>query len=284
LKRSSDQVIEYVIGPPPRFAVIDWRELWRFRSLFVAFAWRDVVVRYKQTVLGFAWAILRPLLSVVVFTLVFNRLVHVPGDPSTPYPIFVLTGLLFWQYYADVVLNASLSMVQNAPLLQKVYFPRLIVPLASAMTALVDAAVCAAMLIVMMIAYGYSPRGVGVILLPILAVETVLAALGLGLFAAAINTRYRDVRHALPFGLEILKYVTPVFYSASLLDGHQRLKAAVLWVNPVAGIIDVARQAMFGTTSVNWIGIGIAAFASSAMFLIGLMYFRRTERFIADLI
>jgi lipopolysaccharide transport system permease protein len=278
------RVIEYTIAPPSRFVGVNWEELWRFRELFLAFAWRDLAIRYKQTALGVLWAIIRPVVATVVFTVIFNRLAHVPSADGIPYPIFVYVGLLFWQYYTDVVTNASLSLVQSAPVLQKVYFPRLIVPAAAAITALVDAGIGAAVLVVMMAYYGYYPHLAGLLVLPVLLVGAILASLGVGLIFAALNTKYRDVRHALPFVTEILKYVTPVIYPATLLDSHPTARWLMLWLNPIAGIITEARNGLLGTGALNWSTIGIVLLTSTAIFSAALVYFRSTERYIADVI
>jgi lipopolysaccharide transport system permease protein len=275
---------EYTIAPPRSFRAIDWHELWRFRGLFTALTRRDVVVRYKQTVLGLTWALIRPLMSVLTLTIVFNRVAQIPAEGNAPYAVFVLIGLVFWQCYSDIVTNGSQSMVQNAPLLQKVYFPRIYVPLAAAVTALVDGVIAVAILALLLVFYGIRPAPAAAIVLPLLTALVVVGSLGLSFAAAALHARYRDVRHGLPFVMELLKYATPIVYPASLLDAHPTAKAFMLWLNPIAGVIAESRKVILGTGATDWQVIGVVAVVSTAMFLTGLLYFRMTELYVADVI
>lgn len=263
---------------------LDVRELWRYRTLFAALAWRDLAVRYKQTALGVLWALIRPALSIVVFTFVFNRIASIRSGDGTPYPLFVSVGLLLWQCYADTVSNASQSMVQNAPMIQKVYFPRLIVPLTAASTAIVDMLLGSLVVAAMMIYYRVFPSVGGLAWLPVILLAMILSSLGVGFAAAAINIKYRDVRHAMPFALEILKYVTPVAYPLAMLDRHPVAKTLMEWLNPIAAVISAGRAAVLGASAVDARTLGIALTVGAVLFVAGLWYFKRTERYFADVV
>ena len=274
---------EHIIAPPPRFVSVNWPELWRYRDLFMVFTWRDISVRYKQTVLGVLWAILQPLTTMVIFTFIFNRMAKIESGDGTPYPIFLYVGMLFWQYFSSTLTNVSNSMVANAGIIQKVYFPRLIIPGSSAMTGLVDLAVASVILIGMMIYYGYCPHLTGVLILPVLLTTAVLASLGLGMFLASVNIKYRDVRYALPFFINIMMYVTPVIYPVKMLDNHHVAKTLMLWLNPICGVISNARAGILGNSPIEWPVLGISLFVSILYFFFGLYYFRSTERYFADI-
>ena len=279
-----NQTDEFTIAPPTRFVSVDWRELWRYRDVFLVFAWRDVSVRYKQAVLGVLWAVIQPLATMVIFTFIFNRVADIESGDGTPYPIFLYVGLLLWQYFSGTLTNASNSMVASSAIIQKVYFPRLILPAATAGTGLIDLAFASVILIVMMIYYGYSPHLIGVLTLPLLLVITVLASLGIGLFLASLNIKFRDVRHALPFAIQIMMFVTPVIYPVSMMDTHPVIKTLMLWLNPIAGVIANARAGLLGTAPIDWDVLAISAVTSVLYFVFGLYYFRATERYFADIV
>ena len=283
-EKPMNQPNDFVIVPPTRYISVNWAELWRYRDLFLVFAWRDISVRYKQTLLGVLWAIFQPLITMVIFTFIFNRVAKIESGDGSPYPIFLYVGLLLWQYFSGTLTNASNSMVTNAGIIQKVYFPRLIIPASTAVTGLVDLAVASVVLIGMMVHYGYYPYLTGVLILPLLLVIAVLASLGVGLFLASLNIKFRDVRYALPFVIQIMMYVTPVIYPVSMLDNHPVVKTLMLWLNPISGVISNARAGLLGTAPVDWGVLGISAFTSVLFFLFGLYYFRATERYFADII
>lgn len=276
--------IEFTIEPPKRFLRINWRELWRYRELFLVFSWRDISVRYKQTVLGVLWALFQPLATVIIFTFIFNRIAKIESGDNTPYPIFLYVGLLIWQYYAGTLTKASDSMVSNASIIQKVYFPRLIIPASTAITGLVDMAIAAVVLAGMMIYYGYYPNFWGMLLLPLLLVCALLASMGLGLFCSSLNIKYRDVRYALPFFIQVLMYVTPVIYPVKMLDRYPLIKNLMLWLNPISGVIDNARAALLGTRPIDWQILGVSFLMSTVIFGCGLYYFRNTEHYFADIV
>ena len=275
---------EYIIVPPKRWLSINWQELWRYRDLFLVLAWRDIAVRYKQTTLGVVWAIFQPFVTMVVFTFIFNRMANITSGDATPYPVFLYVGLLFWQYYASTLTNAGNSMISNTSLIQKVYFPRLIVPATAATTGLVDLALAAVILVGMMIYYGVVPHLVGILILPALLGGAILSALGMGLLMASLNIKYRDVRYALPFFIQIMMYVTPVIYPVQMLDNYPVVKGLMIWLNPISGIITNARAGLLGQDAVNFEVLGISMLMSVVYFVGGLYYFRSTERYFADIV
>lgn len=205
------------------------------------------------------------------------------GD-NTPYPVFLYVGLLLWQYYSSTLTNASNSMISNASLIQKVYFPRLIVPATAATTGLIDLAIAAVILIGMMIYYGIMPQLIGLLLLPVLLIIAILSALGMGLLLASFNIKYRDVRFVLPFFIQILMYVTPVIYPVKMLDNYPLVKELMLWLNPISGVISNARAGLLGQGSIDFNTLGISLLMSIVYFVAGLYYFRSTERYFADIV
>jgi lipopolysaccharide transport system permease protein len=280
----SSGLAEHTITPPKGFLSVNWRELWRFRDLFLVLAWRDISVRYKQTVLGILWAVLQPVVTMVVFTFIFNRVGRIESGDTTPYPIFLYVGLLFWQYYSMTLTNASNSLVGAQNMIQKIYFPRLILPATAATTGLVDLAISSLILAGMMIYYRFSPPVSGLLVLPVLLICVILASLGFGFFLAAINVKYRDVRYALPFFIQTLMYVTPVIYPVKMLDKHLVIKNLMLWLNPISGVITNARAALLGQGHFDWTIMGISFLMSCVYFVVGLYYFRNTERYFADIV
>jgi lipopolysaccharide transport system permease protein len=275
--------MEYKITPPRGLLAINWPELWRFRDLFVTLAWRDILVRYKQAVLGVLWALLQPISTMLIFTFIFNRMANIQSGDGTPYPIFFYTGMIIWQYYSTTLVNASNSMVANVSLVQKVYFPRVIVPATAAITGLVDLAISSLVLIGLMAWYGFMPHLAGILILPVLLVVMILSTLGVGLFMAALNIKYRDVRYALPFVIQILMYLTPVIYPIRMLDKWPVVKTLMVWLNPISALITNARAGLLGQSAFDFPGLAIACLMSGVMFIAGLYYFRNTERYFADI-
>ena len=274
---------EFIIAPAKRWLAVNWQELWRYRDLFLVLAWRDISVRYKQTVLGILWAVIQPVATTVIFTFIFNRMAKIESGDGTPYPLFLYAGQLLWQYFSGTLTNASNAMVANASLVQKVYFPRLILPVTAATTGLIDFAIGALIMAAMMIYYGIAPGLIGLLALPVLVLTAVLCSMGVGLFMASLNVKYRDVRYALPFAINILMYVTPVIYPVTMLNGHPWAKTAMLWLNPMSGVISNARAGLLGHSPFQWDVLGIALVVSTIYFIIGLYYFRSTERYFADI-
>jgi len=268
-----------IIRPKKTFSLNDFRELWHYRELLYFFTWRDLKVRYKQTLIGATWAILQPFVTMVVFTVFFGKLAGIPSD-GVPYPIFVYVGLLFWQFFSSSLSDTSNVLISNQSIITKVYFPRLILPIASVITKLVDFAIASLILVGLMIYYGYMPHIIGFLLIPLLLIITFMASVGGGLCLASINVKYRDVRYALPFFIQILLFLTPVIYPASIAGKYSRLLA----LNPMTGVIQAARAALLGTTPVNWLLLAISFVSCLILLMIGIVYFKKVERFFADIL
>lgn len=275
--------VDYVIRPPNGIPRVDLEEMWRFRDLFIALAWRDISVRYKQTLLGVTWALVQPLATMIIFTFVFHRVAGIQSGTDLPYPIFLYVGLLVWQYFSGVLTNASGSLVQNAQLIQKVYFPRVIIPATAATTGLVDFTVALLFLGILMFYYGVAPNLSGLAILPILMIIAFMCSMGIGLFLASLSVKYRDVRYALPFFIQLLMYVTPVIYPVKMLDGHPVLRDLLVWLNPMCNLISAARSGTIAGGPIDWSGIGGSLLVSVVYFLAGLLYFQRTEKYFADI-
>ncbi len=258
-----------------------WQDLWHYRELFAMLAWRDVSVRYKQTVIGIAWAIVRPLLTMVVFTIIFGNLAKLPSDGAVPYPVLVFAGMLPWFLFSSILSDASNSIVTNSNLIAKVYFPRLIVPSAVAVVALVDFAINLAILAAIMAWYGFMPNW-QIVFLPLFVVLAVLASLGPALFITALNVKYRDFRFIIPFIVQFGLYVSPVGFSSAVVPETWRFWYSL---NPVVGVIDGFRWCLLGGESQLYMPGFLASLAVVvAVLWLGIRHFRKTERTFADLI
>ena len=258
-----------------------WRDLWRYRELFQVLAWRDIAIRYKQTAIGVAWAVVRPVLTMAIFTVVFGRLAKLPSDGGAPYPLLVLAGMLPWTFASSALSDASGSLVGNANLIGKVYFPRLIVPAAAIVAGFVDFAVGLVILAVMMAAYRFAPDW-RVLALPAFVLLALLASLGPSLWIAALNVRYRDFRYVIPFLVQFGLYVSPVGFSSSVVPQKWRLLYSL---NPMVGVIDGFRWCLLGGRSPLYLpGLAIGVLVTAIFLWLGLRQFRRLERTFADLI
>ncbi len=254
-------------------------ELWAYRELLLFLAWRDVSVRYKQTLLGAAWAILQPLLSMIVFTLIFGNFAGLPSD-NVPYPVLTYTALLPWQYFATAMSNASNSLVGSANLLTKVYFPRLVIPVAAVLPAAVDFVIAFAILLVMMLIYGITPTW-NVLWLPVFMLLAVVTALGVSLWLSALNVQYRDVRYAVPFLVQFWMYASPVAYSSSIIPERWR---ALYGLNPMTGVIEGFRWALLGTDTAPGVFTLISAGIAVLILVSGAFYFTHMEKTFADVV
>ena len=261
-----------------RWSGLELGDLWAYRDLFYFLAWRDVKVRYQQTVLGAAWAVLQPLIGMVVFTVLFGRLAHVPSE-GEPYAIFSYAGLLPWNFFTTAVTNGSNSLITSTNLITKVYFPRLLVPTAAVGAALADIVIASLMLLVIMPLYGVGLHLSLIMMIPLI-VLTALTAAAIGIWTAALNVKYRDIRYALPFALQIMMFLTPVIYPVSLLPERWRW---VLRLNPLSGIIEGFRDAIFGR-AFNWNGLAISTVITFGLLLGAAAIFRRMEQEFADVI
>jgi lipopolysaccharide transport system permease protein len=254
-------------------------ELWTYRELFYFLAWRDVKVRYKQTALGIAWAILQPFLTMVVFTLLFGKLAGMPSE-GMPYPVFYFGALLPWMYFSTTLTNSGNSLVANAHLITKVYFPRLILPTAAAFSGLVDFAVGCVLLAGIMAYYRIVPDW-EVMIWPLLVLLLVVLALAVGMVLAALNVRYRDVKYTLPFIVQLWLFVTPVIYPMSIIPDRYRV---FVLLNPLSGIIDAFRASLVPGRQIDWALLWSSAFVTVVLFALGAVYFSRTERTFADIV
>jgi lipopolysaccharide transport system permease protein len=257
-----------------------WRELWRYRELFAVLAWRDIAVRYKQTVIGIVWAVLRPVLTMIVFTVVFGRIAGLPSDGATPYPLLVFAAMLPWTLFASALGDASNSLVSNANLIGKVYFPRLIVPAASVIVAFADFMLSFAVLLAMMAYYGFMPSA-NIVFLPVFVLLALVASLGPGLLLNTMNVKYRDFRYVIPFVVQLGLYVSPVGFSSAVVPDAWRLAYSL---NPMVGVIDGFRWCLLGGASViYWPGLLVGTAVSVMLLWLGLRMFRRHEARFADL-
>lgn len=268
-----------LIQPSAGWRSLGLGELWRYRELVYFLAMRDVKVRYRQTFLGVLWAILQPLFTMVVFSVIFGRLAKIPSD-GIPYPIFAYCGLLPWQLFATAMGNASNSLVGAQHLITKIYFPRLVIPLSSVLTAVVDFALAFLVLVGLMVYYGIAPTP-AVVVLPFLLLLAAVSALGVGLWLSALNVRYRDVRYTVPFLVQVWLYATPVAYPASLVPEQWR---PLFGLNPMAGVVEGFRWALLGGTFEPGPLIAVSVGMALALLASGLFFFRRMERTFADVV
>jgi lipopolysaccharide transport system permease protein len=269
---------EVVIEPARRWPTVDLRELWRYRELFFFFVWRDLKVRYVQTVLGPAWAILQPVFTMLIFTLVFGWMARLPSD-GVPYAVFALAAIVPWTYFSQTLAGASISLVNNVNLLTKVYFPRLVIPMAPVLLGLVDFGVAFLILAVMMLVYGIVPPLAALGVVPLLTLIMMLTAAGVSCWLAALNIQYRDVRPLTPFLVQAWMYLSPVVYPMSLVPERFRLFYAL---NPMVGVIEGFRAVLLGTRELPWLVIGLASVVAGLLFVSGIRYFARVEEVFAD--
>jgi len=268
-----------VIKPKKTFSWSDFKEIWQYKELLYFLTWKDFKVRYKQTAIGILWALFQPFMIMVVFSVFFGKFAKMPSD-GIPYPIFVYAGLLFWQFFSSALSETSNSLINNANIVTKVYFPRLILPISGVITKFVDFFIASVILAGMMIYYDYTPSLVGIAILPLLLLITFMAAVGGGLFLASINVKYRDIRYVLPFFIQMLLFVTPVIYPTSIAGAY----SWILALNPMTGVIKAARAGLFGNAPINWELLGISFVAVFILLVIGIIFFKKTERYFADIV
>ncbi len=268
-----------IIEPRKGLMPIDFKEIWNYRELFYFLTKRDIKVRYKQTVLGGLWAIIQPVFTMIVFTIFFGRLAKIPSD-GIPYPIFVYAGLLPWTYFANALTSSGNSLVGNANLITKVYFPRLIVPASASLAGLLDFFIAMLVLGAMMIYYQFLP-GISILLFPFLLGLTFLCAVGVGLWLSALNVQYRDIRYAIPFIIQLWMFISPVIYPISIVNEKYQW---LLAINPMGGLIKAYRASLLGHLPIDWPLLGISTTIILLTFFSGLYYFRRMERYFADVI
>lgn len=268
------------IEPSKSWVALNLRDLWSYRELLYFLTWRDVKVRYKQTALGVAWAIIQPLFTMLIFTLFFGKLAGIESQTGgVPYPIFAYAGLLPWMFFSNALTTSGNSLVGSAHLITKVYFPRMMIPGAAVAAGLVDFAIAFVILVILMFYYGVAPAWTA-LMLPVLVMMTVVLALGMGMWLSALNVKYRDVRFALPFLLQLWMFVSPVIYPSSFLPEKYRW---LLMLNPVSGIIEGYRSSLFGKPF-NWPALGVSALIGLVLLVYSSYSFKRMERSFADIV
>jgi lipopolysaccharide transport system permease protein len=266
------------ISPPKKWIPINLRELWNYRELLSSFTWRDVKIRYKQTALGFLWAIIQPLFMMLIFTVFFGRLAKIPSD-GIPYPLFVLAALLPWTLFAEGITRSTSSMITNANIMTKVYFPRLIMPLSGILSPLVDFVFSFSILIVMMAWFGFIPT-LNIVFLPLFILLALATSLGIGLWLSALNVQYRDFQYTIPFLIQLGLFASPVVYPASLVPESVRF---LYGLNPMAGVIEGFRWALLGTAmpgAMILVSVGMVVI----LLVSGAFYFRKMEQYYADVV
>lgn len=273
--------MQEILIEPGRSEKHYWRDLWRYRELFYFLAWRDILVRYKQTAVGIAWALIRPFLTMVVFTIVFGKIAKLPSPSGVPYALLVFAAMLPWQFFATATAEASGSLVGNANLISKIYFPRLIIPASSVITSLVDFFITLGLMSILMIWYWCLPDW-RIITLPLFMTLVFAAAFGFGLWLCALNVAYRDFRYIIPFIVQFGLYVSPVGFSSTIVPKQWRL---LYDLNPMVGPIDGFRWALLrGETPLNWSALLMSIVLTIFLCMSGVWYFRKTERTFADII
>jgi lipopolysaccharide transport system permease protein len=258
-----------------------WHDLWRYRELFSVLAWRDISVRYKQTVIGAAWALIRPFLTMVVFTVIFGKLAKLPSEGTAPYALMVFAGMLPWSFFATALSDASNSLIGNANLISKIYFPRLIVPMAAVVVAFIDFLISFAILVGLMVWYAFMP-GWQIMLLPLFTAVAFIVSFGVGVWITALNVKYRDFRYVIPFIVQLGLYVSPVGYSSGIIPDEWRLAYSL---NPMVGVIDGFRWCILGGESqIYWPGFVLSLGIAGFFLWLGIRQFRKMEKTFADLI
>jgi lipopolysaccharide transport system permease protein len=255
------------------------KEFWEYRELFYFLVWRDVKIRYKQTVLGATWAIIQPFFMMIVFTVFFGKMAKMPSD-GIPYPVFSYAALLPWTYFSAALIHSGNSLLAGANLVRKVYFPRVALPAASALGGIVDFAIAFVILFGLMFYYDITP-GVGLLLWPVLMIPLVLLAMGIGMILSSLNVKYRDIKYAIPFLVQTLLFVTPIIYPSSIAPERFRF---LLSLNPLTGLIEAFRASALPSKTVDWPLLGLSVGITLVIFVLGAMYFRKTEREFADVI
>ena len=269
-----------IIKPSSGLIKINFKELWQYRELFLFFAWRNIVIRYKQTAIGIAWAGIQPIITMIIFTIIFGKLANLPSD-GIPYPILVMAGVLPWQFFATSLQQASLSVVGNAGIVSKIYFPRLIVPLSSVISSIIDFCIAFLVFVVMLLWYQIIPS-INIIFLPFFIVLAIVTSVSFSLWFSALNVAYRDIKHILPFLIRIGIYISPVGFLSTTVPDKYRI---IYFLNPLVGIIDGFRWCVLGgKVNLAWDGLIISMVITSIILISGLYYFTKNEKKFADII
>lgn len=277
----TEQASDYELVIRPKYGLLDinWKELKEYHELLYFLALREIKIRYKQTVMGASWAVLQPLFTMVVFTLIFGGLAQMPSE-GIPYALFSYSGLLLWTYFQNALSGAGNSLVGNAQLLSKVYMPRIFIPTAPCLAGIVDYGIAMIILAAMMVYYQFVPTA-AILLLPVIVFLTFLLAAGMGYWLSSICVKYRDVKFALPFFIQMLMFVSPVIYPASILGENLQW---LLALNPLTALLNAHRAVILGHVPVDYVGLAISAVITIVIFISGILYLRRTEKYFADLV
>jgi lipopolysaccharide transport system permease protein len=270
---------ELIIEPSSKFS-LNFKELWWYRELFYFFAWRDIKVKYKQTVLGFLWVILQPLIMMVIFSYFFGKMLGVDVE-GIPYPVFVLSGIILWNFFSGCVTNAANSMVSNATVIKKIYFPRLVIPISAMLATLVDLVITFFLFLIFLLLYKSPIDIAAFVYWPMAIVVMILGSLGIGCGASALMVKYRDFRFIIPFALQIGFFVTPIVYQFKSIS--YPILDYLMALNPMYGVIMLFREPLVMHSTLNWITAGISILSALIIFIVGISYFRKTELFFADL-
>lgn len=273
-------MIEIIIRPKQVWKLIDFAEIWNFRELLYIFAWRDIKVRYKQTILGILWVIFQPLVTMIIFTFFFGKMAKIPSG-ELPYSLFVLCGLVFWNFFSGSLSHASDSLVANEGIIKKVYFPKVLLPLSAVITGFADLFINLILLFIFAVFLGITVHPIGLIIIPLAIFLTSISSMGLGLILSSFNVKYRDVRYILPFFIQILLFLTPVIYPLSIVSPSNRI---IMALNPMTSVVEAVRFTFSPTYMLKSELILISLISSVFIFILGLWYFRKTEDFFADIV
>lgn len=276
---ASKSQYELLIKPKYGFFDINWQELKEYKELLFFLALREIKIRYKQTIMGAGWALLQPVFTMIIFTLIFGGLARIPSD-GIPYPLFSYSGLILWIYFSNTLTQSSNSLVNNAALLSKVYLPRIFIPTAPCIAGLVDYGIAISILIIMMIHYIFIPN-ITILLFPVIIFFTFMLACGLGYWLSSICVKYRDVKFVMPFFIQLLMFVSPVIYPADIVGENLRW---LLDLNPMTGLINAHRACLLGHMPINWYSLYLSLFITIIVFITGILYLKNTEKYFADLV
>jgi lipopolysaccharide transport system permease protein len=259
---------------------LEWlNEIWKYRTVLYIFVWRDIKIRYKQTVLGAFWAIIQPFFTMVVFTVFFGNLAKMPSE-NIPYPVFSYSALVPWTFFSTSLSLTGNCLIANSNMLRKIYFPRIALPLSNVLSGLVDFCIASIMLILLM-AYYHIPIGWGMLLWPMLMIPLIMLVLGMGMILASINVKYRDIKYAIPFGIQLMLFITPIIYPVNIIPEKYRL---LLALNPLTGLIEAFRYSLLPGRNMDWNSFIVSIIITSTLFILGIVYFRKTERIFADIL
>ena len=283
MNKTASSSYELHYHPTNWWSKFNWQEFVWYKDFLVLLIWRNISVRYRQTIIGVAWVVIQPVVNLVVFTLVFNRMAGIQSSYGLPYPIFLMSGLLFWQYFSTALSFTSNSLIDNPELINKVYVPRYMMPLAVLLAVGVDFCVGVGLLLIMLLCWGLGFSIAGLLILPVLFVGTMLMVFGIGLILSSINAQFRDIRFVVPFFLQVLFYLTPIFYPIEILNNHPFIKQILIIFNPLTGMITLARSCIAGKGIEGWLLL-ITMGVSTLIFLLGWFFFRRREIILADII